>query len=844
MRTATISKEGKRITKETLLCIAFICGFSITAVAGSGLNQAKVDHRIASIYAAVQQNVPTIGHYSPLAKKGSNGTVVFDVIVYASSPAEARSLGITPNSVLSKFFTARVTAEQLVALSNASTVRYIRAPHVRYMTLDKSTVDMNVDKVHAGAVNETEYKGDGVIVGIFDTGIDWRHFDFRSISDTTKSRILYMWDQTDARSGFNPTGYSYGVEYTQAQINAELGSSPPGAVKEKDIVGHGTHVAGIAAGNGASSSGMYTGVAPDADLIIVNGYENGFSTSNIIDGMTYIESKALALGKPFVINLSLGGQDGAHDGTEEDESAIDEIVSNNSGCQVAVAAGNDGGNGIHVDGSVAQNQTQIYTFTIPSYTSKGITEGDYVVLSMWYQGGDNFTVEVTSPDNHTVTSSYPMDNSQTTSDGYIEIDNASHGVNAPDGMNDCEIILTDSPNATPVPKAGTWTVSMTGSIITQGGTFDIWIAEASMLSVVFANPTYTKLVTMPGTTKQGITVGSYETKYQWTAIGGTYQYSNGNNVGNYSTFSSVGPTRDGREKPDISAPGQAIASAYSSTSPFNDQDVLPGGKYIIDQGTSMAAPHITGLVALMLQADPTATAALLKTTIDTSARKDSFTGSGGWSPQWGNGKADAVAAIQTLTSTNPPLPIILSSFAATVHDRQVILGWKTETEFNNYGFEPERKAVGPLDSPWLGLGFVRGEGTSATPKEYSYIDNVESAGAYSYRLKQVDNDGAFIYSQAIPVTIEVPKVFSLSQNYPDPFNPTTTIQFTVPSDGRATLKVYNALGQEVVTLFDEVATAGKYFQVTFDASQLASGIYFSRLEFDGKMQVKKMLLLK
>ncbi|MGA7162001.1 MAG: S8 family peptidase [Bacteroidota bacterium] len=795
-------------------------------------------------YAAMQQNVLSVGPYSLLAKRRSNGTVLFDVIVYASSPEEARGLGVTPNSVLSKFFTAQVTAKQLVALSNAASVNFIKAPHLRHITLDKSTVDMNVDKVHAGAVGGTPYKGYGVIVGIFDTGIDWHHLDFRSSSDTTKSRILYLWDQTDSSSGFNPSGYSYGVEYTQSQINAELGSSPPGFVKEKDLVGHGTHVAGIAAGNGASSGGVYTGVAPEADLIIVNGYENGFSSSHIIDGMTYIKSKALALGKPFVINLSLGGQDGAHDGSEDDEVAMDEIVSGNSGCEVVVAAGNSGGGAIHVDGSVALNQTQTYAFTIPAYTPAGGIEGDIVVLSMWYQGGDNLTVKVTSPDNNIVGSSYLQDNNSSTADGYIEADNASHGLNASDDMNDCEIILTDYPSATPVPKAGTWTVSITGTLITEGGAFDIWIAEASMSPVVFTNPTYTKLLTMPGTTKQGITVGSYETKYEWTAIGGPFQYSNGDNVGNYSTFSSVGPTRDGREKPNISAPGQAIASAYSSTSPFNTQEVLPGEKYVIDQGTSMAAPHVTGMVALMLQANPTATASSLTSAINSSGRKDAFTGSGGWSPQWGNGKADAVAAIETLTVANPPLPVEVSSFTATVQNRNVALVWKVMTELNNYGFKPERRGVGSPASSWVDLTFVRGDGTAAAPKEYSYTDINNSPGEYLYRLKQIDNDGAFRYSQELRVKIDVPKVLALSQNYPDPFNPSTNIQFIVPADGRATLKVFNTLGQEVATLFDGAATAGENHHATFDASRLASGIYFSRLEYDGKVQVIKMLLLK
>ncbi len=196
------------------------------------------------------------------------------------------------------------------------------------------------------------------------------------------------------------------------------------------------------------------------------------------------------------------------------------------------------------------------------------------------------------------------------------------------------------------------------------------------------------------------------------------------------------------------------------------------------------------------------------------------------------------------------LPVELANFSATVSDGKVELIWKTVTERNCEGFEVDRKdssstTPGGIAPRWLKLGFISGSGTSNSPHKYSYRDNSGISGALVYRLKEIDRNGAFGYSQEIEVTPDaVPRVLALSQNYPNPFNPATTIRFTVPKDGRATLKVYNTLGQEVAALFDGVAAAGEYHQAVFDASRLASGIYFSQLQFNGKMQVRKMLLLK
>ena len=193
------------------------------------------------------------------------------------------------------------------------------------------------------------------------------------------------------------------------------------------------------------------------------------------------------------------------------------------------------------------------------------------------------------------------------------------------------------------------------------------------------------------------------------------------------------------------------------------------------------------------------------------------------------------------------LPVELTSFTVTTNLSIVELQWKTATEVNNVEFDVERKSMNNQQSTmssWSKVGSVAGHGTTNAPHNYSYADNVTSAGIYSYRLKQIGHDGAFIYSEEMQVTVDAPKVFSLAQNYPDPFNPATTIQFTVPSDGRATLKIFNSLGQEVATLVDDNVSAGIYHQVQFNASNLASGTYFSQLEFAGKVQIKKMLLLK
>jgi Secretion system C-terminal sorting domain len=207
---------------------------------------------------------------------------------------------------------------------------------------------------------------------------------------------------------------------------------------------------------------------------------------------------------------------------------------------------------------------------------------------------------------------------------------------------------------------------------------------------------------------------------------------------------------------------------------------------------------------------------------------------------------------------NGVLPVELTSFTAALSGSAVSLKWQTATEINNYGFNVERLTT-PLNPPcqgggqggnptspnavWETLGFVKGNGNSNSPKDYGFTDPNPPVGTVVYRLKQIDIDGAFKYSNQVSlVNTNVPE-FKLSQNYPNPFNPTTTIRYSIPEESRVTIKVYNMLGAEVATLINENKAAGNH-QIDFDGSKLASGTYVYKIQTDKYSASKKFLLLK
>jgi len=195
-----------------------------------------------------------------------------------------------------------------------------------------------------------------------------------------------------------------------------------------------------------------------------------------------------------------------------------------------------------------------------------------------------------------------------------------------------------------------------------------------------------------------------------------------------------------------------------------------------------------------------------------------------------------------------PLPVELTSLTTFVSKNSVNIHWTTATERECYGFNVERRiASHPSfnDNQWITVGFVSGHGSSSTQNAYQYNDENILPGKYIYRLKQIDDNGSFTFFGNSEIEITQPvKQFCLYNNYPNPFNPSTTIKFTVAQDGIATVCIYNILGQTVQTIFREAATAGVEYQTVFDASTLPSGIYFARLTSGNQSVVKKMLLTK
>lgn len=287
------------------------------------------------------------------------------------------------------------------------------------------------------------------------------------------------------------------------------------------------------------------------------------------------------------------------------------------------------------------------------------------------------------------------------------------------------------------------------------------------------------------------------------------------------------PGSMGLLKPDVSAPG-------SSTTSLSD-----GGGYSGFGGTSGATPHVAGTAALIWSINPLLTTEQVSMILQTTAVEK---GAAGKDNRYGAGRIDAYEAYLLALAM---IPVELSSFTANSNGSSVTLNWTTETETNNSGFSIERKSV--FNNSWSEVGFVPGFGTTTERKSYNYDDEDLRLGKYNYRLKQIDLDGTFEYSDVIEVDVMAPGGFSLGQNYPNPFNPATTIEYSVPEVSNVTITVYSIVGELAATLVSGSVEAG-YHRINFDATTLSSGTYIYQIKAVGKSKTfvdnKKMILLK
>ena len=208
--------------------------------------------------------------------------------------------------------------------------------------------------------------------------------------------------------------------------------------------------------------------------------------------------------------------------------------------------------------------------------------------------------------------------------------------------------------------------------------------------------------------------------------------------------------------------------------------------------------------------------------------------------QWNNGTNRISQVIPMTGIATTVVPVELSSFDASISNKNVILTWSTETEINNHLFEIERRNKN-LD--WMTIGFVNGHGTTIKQSNYSYVDKNVESGIYFYRLKQIDFNGTFSYSNSVEINVNIPGTFSLEQNYPNPFNPTTKIAFTIPKAEKVSLKIYDVLGKEIRTLIKRKMSRGEH-EIKFNALDLPGGVYIYTLKTGSRTSSRKMILLK
>ncbi|KYH04563.1 hypothetical protein A1704_17955 [Chryseobacterium cucumeris] len=591
---------------------------------------------------------------------------MYSCIVYTKEPEKLKADGFLIQSQFPAFSTALVTIEDIERLTQLPYVTSVMGPEFDALHNDVSRAQSGASLLQDGVFNNTAYNGTGVLVGIYDSGIDWKHPDFRKSDDQTKSRIVSIWDQTlTAQAGETaPAGFATGVEYTKAHIEDELDGTPTGFVRENDTNGHGTHVSGTAAGNGSAfTDKRHKGFSSDADIVFVKGGNGSFPTTNTINALTYFKNVATALNKPIVVNMSIGGQSSAHDGTSSHEVAVNSFTTSGAGRVVVISAGNDYGANLHRKVDIAAGAAQTYNFTVASNTSAAS------VFSFIMYANDNtpVTAKLTTPDGQQYTQNISTNTAHTILGGGLTATMYNYWSND-NNKRYVQLVVTRTSGTTNVQ--GNYSLEITNNG-TQQITAHGWLYSQGVQTTL-QNGDNEYIVGSPGNASNAITVASYMGRPSWYSTGA---YSTTTPQESISSFSSQGPRVDGVQKPDIAGSGQNVISSRSSNSAPAATDIISGTNYYVkNQGTSMSSPGVAGAVGLLLQANPSLTAAQVKARLTANARMDGATGVVP-NMRWGYGKLDIYKAV------TDEIGCVKSNFETVSYDEPYIVA---NTEFNYY----------------------------------------------------------------------------------------------------------------------------------------------------------------
>lgn len=612
------------------------------------------------------------------ALKKLSGKLYANSFIIGETPtfniADLKTYGVLPGIKSGKVFTGLVPIDQIMQVVHDPSVKYLDIGQIGFPQLDSARRQTHVDEVHQGLTPLTmPYKGDGVVVGVIDNGVDFTHPNFYDSTGTNNYRIKRVWLHRD-NTGPHPTGFNYGTELTtqSAILNAKTDNT-------EDV--HGSHTTGIAAGAGGYPGSPYVGVAPHSDIVIVG---TDFNSTNIFDGIKYIQAYAASVNKPCVINISIGGQSGPHDGTSAFDQACDSTVG--PGKLIVGAAGNDGENPIYIGHSFSGAiDTVVKTFlTFGGGNWGGASTTGTGVFNIWGNPNENFYVQLRI---------FNLNTHQSEAGTTLIPANANNSniVDSIVGTNNIAVHYLLFSGISPLNNKPTITLGVDNlqpdanrvvELLVYGHntSINLWGIKYSNFGYVRFNnfgysiPVYNgtsdhTVAEIGGTGNSMISVGAYTSKNNWTAL---YDNSiqtgpNPTSIGNIALFSSIGPTIDGRTKPDITAPGNVIVSSinsYDTSYLTNLSNVLSVADkvtignhdwyYATDQGTSMAAPMVTGILALWLQQNPNLTRAQAITMMKNSAITDNYTGTipANGSNTWGWGKINAFQGLVSVTSVD------------------------------------------------------------------------------------------------------------------------------------------------------------------------------------------------